>query len=72
MSEGKFIHVADVLADSEYMMAEIQKRADFRTVLGVPLLRETTPIGVIVLMRKSVRPFTDKQIKLVTIFATRR
>jgi len=69
LSEGKFIHVADVLSDSEYMMAEIQKRADFRTVLGVPLLREGTPIGVIVLMRKSVRPFTDKQIKLVTTFA---
>jgi len=69
LSEGKFIHVADVLSDSEYMMAEIQKRAGFRTVLGVPLLREAMPIGVIVLMRKSVRPFTDKQIKLVTTFA---
>jgi signal transduction histidine kinase len=69
LSDGKFIHVTDVLSDSEYKMAEIQKRAGFRTVLGVPLLREGTPIGVIVLMRKSVRPFTDKQIKLVTIFA---
>jgi signal transduction histidine kinase/uncharacterized membrane protein len=66
---GKTIHVPDVLADAEYTMVEIQKRADYRTVLGVPLLREGNPIGVILLARHAMQPFTDKQIELVATFA---
>ena len=66
---GKTVHVPDVLADAEYTMLETQKKADYRTVLGVPLLREGNPIGVIVLVRHAMQPFTDKQIELVTTFA---
>jgi signal transduction histidine kinase len=66
---GSTVHVHDVLSDSEYKMAGVARKADIRTALGVPLLREGTPIGVIVLARRDVRPFTDAQIALVNTFA---
>ena len=67
--ERKPIQVSDVLCDPDYTFLEGQQRAGFRTVLGVPLLREGNPIGVIALMRRTVHPFTDKQIELVETFA---
>jgi len=67
--ERKIVHIPDVLTDSEYTYATRGTVGGFRTVLGVPLLREGTPIGVIALGRNSVRPFTDKQIELVQTFA---
>jgi signal transduction histidine kinase/CheY-like chemotaxis protein len=67
--EGKVIHVADVLADPDYTFTEAQKLGRFRTLLGVPMLRQGVPIGVLALTRSEVRPFTDKQIELVSTFA---
>ncbi len=63
------IHIVDVMTDPEYRMVEIQKAGGYHSVFGVPLLREGTLIGVLVLARRSVRPFTDKQIELVQTFA---
>ena len=67
--EGSVVHVHDLEADPEHAMREVQKRVGIRTTLGVPLLREGTPIGVLMLMRREVRPFSDKQIGLATSFA---
>jgi GAF domain-containing protein len=69
LGEGKVVHVADVLADPEYTQLDAQKQGGYRSVLGVPLLREGTPIGIIMLMRRTVRPFTEKQIELAMTFA---
>ena len=69
VTECKPVLVDDVEADPEYTLREGQRLGGFRTVLGIPLLREGVPIGVIILTRNTVRPFTNKQIELATTFA---
>ncbi len=67
--ESRPVHIPDVLADPEYAWKESIERGGFRTMLGVPLLREGKPIGVIAMTHSTVKPFTDKQIELLTTFA---
>src|SRR5262249_36043004 len=66
---GKTVHISDVLADPDYTESGYQKAFGYRTNLGVPLLREGITIGVFSLTRKTVNPFTDKQIEVVATFA---
>jgi GAF domain-containing protein len=69
--ERKPVHIVDVLADPDYagQMREIVAKAGVRTMLGVPLVREGIAIGTLVVNRAEVKPFTEKQIELVTTFA---
>ncbi len=67
--EGVAVHIPDVEVDSDYHFNEAQKLGGYRSLLGIPMLREGTPIGVLTLTRSEPRPFTEKQIQLVTTFA---
>ena len=66
---GRTVHIPDIKADPEYTYSPGLDADELRTALGVPMLREGVPIGVIALSRKDVRPFTEKQIELATTFA---
>jgi two-component system, NtrC family, sensor kinase len=69
VAERATVHIPDVLADPDYTRRESQNRGQQRSMLGVPLMREDVPIGVIALHHTKVQPFTDKQIELVETFA---
>src|SRR5262249_43913011 len=69
VTEGRTVHVPDVLADRDHAMVEQRRIGGYRTVLGVPLMRQSEAIGLIRLTRNEMRPFTDKQIELATTFA---
>jgi signal transduction histidine kinase/CheY-like chemotaxis protein len=64
--ERKPVHLVDVLADREYEDIEAQRRFGYRTLLGVPLMRDSQPIGVIGLGRELVEPFTEREIQFLT------
>ncbi|MGA9001631.1 MAG: GAF domain-containing protein, partial [Pseudolabrys sp.] len=66
--ERKAVHIPDVQTDPEYDF-EGRRFDAYRTILGVPMLREGDPIGVLTLTRSEVKPFTEKQIELVATFA---
>jgi GAF domain-containing protein len=67
--EGKTVQILDAQTDPDYRLSEAQKIGGYRTMIGTPLLREGTPIGVFGLARNTVRPFTDRQMELLTTFA---
>jgi signal transduction histidine kinase len=63
------VQIPDVLADPEYTWHEGQRLGEFRAMLGVPLVREGSCIGVLSLTRSTPQPFTAKQVDLATTFA---
>ncbi len=68
-AERRPVHIPDVLQDPEYSYREGQKVVGYRTLLGIPLLREESLIGIFTINRTRVEPFTDKEIELASTFA---
>ena len=69
LSARATVQINDIRADPEYDQAPMLAIEGMRTFLAVPLMREGDPIGVMVLVRSTVRPFTTKQIELVETFS---
>jgi class 3 adenylate cyclase len=67
--EARPVQIDDVLADPEYKFAESQPAGGYRSILGVPLIREGFPIGVISVWRREARPFSPREIRILTTFA---
>jgi len=67
--ERQIVHIPDVLADPEYQLRDVQAAAGYRTILGVPMLRDEVAIGVLVVWRLDVRPFSRDEIRLLATFA---
>lgn len=69
LKTGKVVHIHDVTTDPAYAWKEAEDAAGFRTLIGVPLLREGIPIGAFALGRRVVRPYGERQIELIRTFA---
>jgi len=67
--ERRVVQIPDVLADPEYELTDIQRAGGFRTLLGVPMVRDDEPIGAIALGRNEIRPFSEAEIRLIETFA---
>jgi class 3 adenylate cyclase len=67
--ERRVVHIPDVLGDPEYALADLQKAGGYRSVLGVPMLRQGKPIGSIAVGRNEVRPYDEGEIRLMETFA---
>jgi adenylate cyclase len=67
--ERRAVHIVDAQTDPDYNLPTTQKVRRGRSLLGVPLMREGTPVGVIAFAHYAVKPFTDEQIELVETFA---
>jgi class 3 adenylate cyclase len=69
LAELRPVHIVDILQDAEYRFWEAQRTGGYRTILGVPMLRDAFPIGVVVVWRTDVKPFSEREIALLTTFA---
>ena len=67
--ERGVVHIIDVLEDPDYAMTDLQRAGGFRTALGVPMLKDGEPLGVIAVGRNEVKPFSEAEIRLLQTFA---
>jgi signal transduction histidine kinase len=69
ITEGRPVHIPDVEADAEYRFRDFTRITGARSMLGLPLLRDGRPVGLLSLYRTRVAPFTPRQVELMATFA---
>ena len=67
--ERRPVHIVDVLADADYHASQLQAAGNYRTILGVPMLHGDDVIGLFVVWREHVEPFTERQVGILKTFA---
>ena len=68
-AEGRMVHIPDALADPKYTWTGAQRRGGYRAMLGVPMLRQRSPFGVMSITRSAPTPFKQSEIDLLVTFA---
>ena len=67
--ERRATQITDVLADPDYSLADAQRVAGYRTLMGVPMLLDGEVVGVLSVWRTEVDPFSDRAVEVLTTFA---
>ena len=69
VAAGRAVQIADAMTEPGYGPKDAARIGNVRSILGIPLLRDGVPVGVIAMTRTVVKPFNDREVEMLTVFA---